>query len=196
MNYPPLGAGPGIFSNPRSRGGSWRGVLALSQVQGPRGGCWTQGGGSGLVTGFFAGFSKGVSECSTRFSFMLPKPSFAQHMLSHAHHSLRVRLPRARQRLVAASVPSRQPAVEPTAPPGDALQRQAETRAVMTRTVSSGRSRRARAGRRRSGGAWAARLRQRQRQRRQHQRQRQEKRHRGRPSHRVMMVPLRGRHHR
>ena len=60
------------------------------------------------------------------------------------------------------SVPSRQPA----APPGDALQRQAETRAVMTRTVSSGRSRRARAGRRRSGGAWAARLRQRQRQRR------------------------------
>ena len=81
------------------------------------------------------------------------------------------------------SVPSRQPA----APPGDALQRQAETRAVMTRTVSSGRSRRARAGRRRSGGAWAA---------RQRQRQRQEKRHRGRPSHRVMMVPLRGRHHR
>ena len=167
--------GAGSLPSPRSKGG----------VLDPRGGV-------GARHWLLAGFSKGV-ECSTRFSFMLPKPSFAQHMLSHAHHSLRVRLPRARQRLPSwPSVPSRQPA----APPGDALQRQAETRAVMTRTVSSGRSRRARAGRRRSGGAWAARLRQRQRQRRQHQRQRQEKRHRGRPSHRVMMVPLRGRHHR
>ena len=170
--------GAGSLPSPRSKGG----------VLDPRGGV----GASGLVTGFFAGFSKGVSECSTRFSFMLPKPSFAQHMLSHAYHSLRVRLPRARQSLVAV----RALAAQPAAPPGDALQRQAETRAVMTRTVSSGRSRRARAGRRRSGGAWAARQRQRQRQRRQHQRQRQEKRHRGRPSHRVMMVPLRGRHHR
>ena len=169
--------GAGSLPSPRSKGG----------VLDPRGG-------SGLVTGFFAGFSKGVSECSTRFSFMLPKPSFAQHMLSHAHHSLRVRLPRARQRLVAVRALAAAP--QSAAPPGDALQWQAEKRAVMTRTVSSGRSRRARAGRRRSGGAWAARLRQRQRQRRQHQRQRQEKRHRGRPSHRVMMVPLRGRHHR
>ena len=93
--------GAGSLPSPRSKGG----------VLDPRGG-------SGLVTGFFAGFSKGVSECSTRFSFMLPKPSFAQHMLSHAHHSLRVRLPRARQRPASwPSVPSRQPA----APPGDAL---------------------------------------------------------------------------
>ena len=167
--------GAGSLPSPRSKGG----------VLDPRGG-------SGLVTGFSLAFLRGSS---VLHAFHLCCPSQASrntcyHMHMHITHCGSAS--HGRGKASWPSVPSRQPA----APPGDALQRQAETRAVMTRTVSSGRSRRARAGRRRSGGAWAARQRQRQRQRRQHQRQRQEKRHRGRPSHRVMMVPLRGRHHR
>ena len=192
MNYPPPSElGPAFFLIQDPRGGSWSGRLALSQVQGPRGGCWTQGGGRGSSLAFSLAFLRGSPSVLHAFHLCCPSQA-SRNTCYHMHITHCGSASHGRGKASWPSVPSRQPA----APPGDALQRQAETRAVMTRTVSSGRSRRARAGRRRSGGAWAARLRQRQRQRRQHQRQRQEKRHRGRPSHRVMMVPLRGRHHR
>ena len=179
-----------MFSNPRSKGGVLEGGGGSLPSPRSKGGVLDPRGGSGLVTGFSLAFLRGSS---VLHAFHLCCPSQAsRNTCYHMHITHCGSASHGRGNASWPSVPSRQPA----APPGDALQRQAETRAVMTRTVSSGRSRRARAGRRRSGGAWAARLRQRQRQRRQHQRQRQEKRHRGRPSHRVMMVPLRGRHHR